>query len=881
MTERSVTTDTVQPISELFNASTSALWATTYNIDLTLFNEFLFSRLGDSPHNVVVLADDRRLAASLQRVPPEKTDTLSVVNRRWLLRGVRVGQHAFHPKSYLAVSRNQATLLVGSGNLSSAGLDDGREVFTTFRSGDPVGDDAIAGWRAWMRQLVEMVNDATLAERFQDLDDRLPALPAVPAAGALLHNLETPIADQFISRVMAESDGLVSELLLTAPFYDNHANAVARLLTNLKPVRVKVFVTGTTSVDGSHLTKQLVASGVQVEISLYEPDQFVHAKLVGVISGQHGWLLSGSANLSMAALTRAAHNGGNVELAVLSSIDPNQVSEAFLPPDMTTVSGSLETLGSLQPAPDEEVSSFAVQLITASTTAEGYVELRSDPCAQADWLLDDLTEPKPLRIESSGRVITTVPISGRLVQLVGTDDTILSNRVVVDDPTSLRAVLTAKDAQSASDNPIEFSGRDFEYPLAQALLWMHRHFVMDVTEMLAASPTGGVSPGESNEQAEDDLWERLEREQLAGDPRANTYARMWTRDSLYGTDPIIELLEILRDRTPAEITPPRVDLSLLSQLLEQQPSQPIRRWKTSTRIRVRARNVLSRWADAQTDPRLVWVDPLAPAGNFVAISKFFAYLRINLAQDAEHVEFTEEDLDDLWLRWLRTLVGTGQGDGWLDQLDDADLLIARTHVLESMLEETTALCWLAVQTGIANRQRIIAWRPVLNAALTHGLIDPTKTVARYLTEVTGHTLTSDHIGDRLQHVIGFIDDELWCDGAIEDLALETLELRASPGSRHFQVRVDVRGVSDPLMDPRVPRLIVAVRQYRGCDGVALYDADNGWRVVAANGRPIGYMSSATSKEPDNSLDRIDEGVLEHLAGTGGVLGNLFSTPESA
>ena len=132
------TTAAVQPIAELFVSTATALWATTYGIDLALFSEFLRPRLGEPPLNVTVLADHRRLAASLQRIPVERTDTLATVNRSWLLRGVRT-TGAFHPKSYLAVTGRHATLLVGSGNLSTDGLDEGKEVFTTFRSGTRSG----------------------------------------------------------------------------------------------------------------------------------------------------------------------------------------------------------------------------------------------------------------------------------------------------------------------------------------------------------------------------------------------------------------------------------------------------------------------------------------------------------------------------------------------------------------------------------------------------------------------------------------------------------------------------------------------------------------------------------------------------------------------
>ena len=272
---------TVQPVAELFTGDASALWATSYTIDLALFNEFLLGRLGDPPLNIAVLADQRRLAAGLARIPAERTDTLAAVNRRWLLRGIRTGG-AFHPKSYLKVAGNRATLLVGSGNLSVGGLDEGREVFTTFRSGTPVGGAAITAWQSWMRRLVGLVGDTTLAERFQDLEARIPRPSAVAPAvkSPLLHNLDTPIADQLAAAV-AEARASVEELWLSAPFYDADAAAVGALLDVLTPARVRVFVTRSTSVNGDRLAERLAASGAQVTVTGYEPDRFVHAKLIG------------------------------------------------------------------------------------------------------------------------------------------------------------------------------------------------------------------------------------------------------------------------------------------------------------------------------------------------------------------------------------------------------------------------------------------------------------------------------------------------------------------------------------------------------------------------------------------------------------------------
>jgi hypothetical protein len=313
-----------------------------------------------------------------------------------------------------------------------------------------------------------------------------------------------------------------------------------------------------------------------------------------------------------------------------------------------------------------------VRLVTATAARDGRVEVVSEPTAEPTWHLDDLYDHQPLSVEPSGRVLTAGPLTGRLVQLVDADGRVLSNRVVVDDPPALAAALASGPARPGADQPPELAAGDLDTPLAQALLRLHRTLVMDVNELTGAAPTGGVAAGEAGDQADDELWERLEREQIARDLRSATYARIWNRAGL-GAEPVIELLETLRARTPAEPS----GRSLLSVLLDHRDddadrphdTDPARRWKTSTRIRVRARNLLRRWADAQTDPRLAWVHPLAPAGNFVEIVEMLAHLRLERASRPERVELTEGDLDEIWLRWLRPFVGTGNGDGWLDHLD--------------------------------------------------------------------------------------------------------------------------------------------------------------------------------------------------------------------
>ena len=809
----------IQPVIELFTGDVIALWATTYNVDLALFNEFLLPRLGEPPLNVVVLADRHRLAASLARIPPERADTLAAVNRRWLLRGLRPGGQTFHPKTYLAVSRNSVTLLVGSGNLSTDGLDEGREVFTRFHSASAVGAVAIETWRRWMRRLVAMANDIVLAERFRDLEDRLPAQGAVAPVleTPLLHNLDLPIAAQLASAVKEGAADTVEEMLLAAPYYDDDGAAVGRLLHDLAPRRVRIYVTSSTSVNGDRLVERLAGSGADVQIVAFEPDEFVHAKLVGVVVGAQGWLLSGSANISRAGLTCAPGEHGNVELAVLAAMEPEGVHAAFTPPDMEVVPRNLDSLLTLRFEADPEPDLPTVRLISATNIGEDRVSVLVEPSAQDGWFLDDLVIRRPLVLEANGRVVTDGPIAGRLVQVVDAAGALLSNRVVVDDPLALAAALTSALGHPVSDLPPELTTGDLDTPLAQALVWLHRNLVMDVSERASSAPTGGVGGDEEEDQADDAFWERLEREQLAHDPRASTYSRTWRQDGLGGNESILELLEVLAARTPSQPTPAAPGRSLLGHLLDDLGKQkkiegPIRRWKTASRVRVRARNILRRWAAAQTDPRLVWVDPLAPGGNFAMIAGTLASLRLKLSVDPS-IELTDEDIDDLWMRWLRPFVGTGQGDGWLDHLDPAGVAIARTRLPGWLPEMAAAMCWLLVRPGLHERERIIGLQPVLAAALHHHLVEPTDETARYLSVIAGRLITLAEVDDRLLKVDQYIDDDLWCARMASELGIHKLVLQASPGSASVQVRLDVSDIDDPLIDPCVPRLVVAARQY--------------------------------------------------------------------
>jgi hypothetical protein len=864
----------VKPIAELFRVEAVALWATTYNVDLALFNEYLLGRLGDAPLNAVVLADRDRLDATLDAVPAERVDSLGPVNRRWLLRGARIGAGRFHPKSYLAVTPRSAKLLVGSGNLSTTGLDAGREVFSAFVAGTPHGDAALRTWREWMRRLISSVDDTLLADRFTDLEQRLPK-PSAPTAvtdSPLWHNLDRPLAAQFCDTVLART-GTIDELIVTAPFFDEEGEALGRLADRLQPRRLTVYLARSTNVNGRRLAARLAGTGAEVETLAYLPDRFTHAKLVGVVAGAEGWLLSGSANLSHAALTLPA-GPGNVELAVFAAVSADILRRAFLPPEVTAERRPLASLQELTyTAATDDPGARPVRLVRATALADGRVHVLTEPAADGTWRLADHVSSQVLLPDGRGAT-TAGPLGGPLVHVVDSTGVVVSNHAVIEHLDALHRVLQVGE-RTGSGRPRELTETDLETPLGQALQFLHRNVVMDVAERAGAGGGSDVTREEAASGAgDDDLWDRLEREKLGRDPRAGTYIRLLGQragDGAGVAEPLIELLEAMRDRAPSEAAPTG-RVSLLQFIARASGVGTGARWSATARVRVRARNVLRRWAAAQTDPRLSWVDPLAPLGNLPMIAAIFGQLWCHNAVPGAVVELTADDLDDLWARWFRPFVGTGQGDGWLDHVDLEEEGI-RDRLAGDFARSVTALCWLAIRPGPGRRERVVAWQPYLQAAFDMGLVDIAEDTVEFLA-ATGHVVDAARVEADFLEALDFIDDALWCDQRAAALGLIQLTLEATSAGQRTSVRLRVNGVEDPLNDPRIPSLVVAVRQYRSTDSVALFGADHDWRIVAATGEPLLFKAGLGAPLLESSP--LEVGTVDQLAVANGILADLFS-----
>lgn len=469
--------------------------------------------------------------------------------------------------------------------------------------------------------------------------------------------------------------------------------------------------------------------------------------------------------------------------------------------------------------------------------------------------------------------------------------------------------------RAGADRPAELQAAHLDCPLGRALLWMHRNLVMDVDDGCpSASQRAGRPAGDGAGEAE-----CLEREHLGCDPRTATYGPLLARTArsrpagLDGEEgcpePVVELIRSMRglslegpDGTDATAgteaspqaaepggagvagAPPLFDLLVGRDVPPPDVVGSGRRWRTDARILDRARALLERWAAAQDDRRLTWVHPDAPMANMTAVAAVLARTcAVSFASGGgpRRGDLSENDLLGLWARWLTAFVGTGRGDGWLERAgltaDDV-----RERLDPDFRGLATALCWLAVRPGNDLRPRLVAWQALFTQAMERGLLHASPLACGLVSHIAGRPTTRGEIEAQLQASVKFVSDDLWCERTAERFELRSLELETVSTHQAVQVRLVVRGMRDPLTDPRIPQLVAATRRYRRCDGVAVHAGDLGWRLAFISGAEVAYRPGAGPRAGALLLSEpVNPGTVEQLAATGGVVADLFTAAQIA
>ncbi|MFD0403726.1 hypothetical protein [Kitasatospora sp. NPDC127116] len=293
----------------------SELLLLSYTVDLQLLEKFALGPARAAGARVTVLGDADHLVLDPRSARLPGRDYLA---------GPAAAPAAFHPKLFVVAGPERATVAIGSGNTTVAGWCTNHELWTVLRSTAQGTPALFSDLAAWLRELpcsrVAMMPPlATALNRTADLlDQRVAAAPVVEQEARFVSSLHRPIIEQL-------PEGPVAELTVSAPFHDPGATALARLVARLKPRRLTVcYQEHGTELDGPAVSALLRQHGGELRREARKSPfdgRYRHGKLIEwAVDGQR-WALTGSPNLSAAALLRAVPDGGNCEIGVIAPAD--------------------------------------------------------------------------------------------------------------------------------------------------------------------------------------------------------------------------------------------------------------------------------------------------------------------------------------------------------------------------------------------------------------------------------------------------------------------------------------------------------------------------------------------------------------------------------
>jgi HKD family nuclease len=781
---------------QLLARNVRGFWATSYSFGLKLFDQYLLRKLSQNTINAVVLADHGKVSEVWEHLPANEHYLARRVGSRYLLRGVQVpGGGAFHPKTYLLVRASDATLIVGSGNLTRDGIDGGREVFTSF-STEREGDlPSLRAWAAWMSRLVQAQDDALLRERWKALRDACPWILGSTDGSAFLVNDERTLLEQLTNRLPAT----VRELHVTAPFFDRHAQALDELISATAPGRVVLYAGAGMSVDGPSLAGVL-GKASSVRLFSYEPRTFVHAKLIGAVGDEEqSTLLIGSPNLSRAALTlTSAAEHGNSETAVISHGSADQVRAVFQGSELELIERSLSSLDALEFEDDPPTATRPLVLRNATWLTDGHVAFNWQGSGGLPTDVSLVWDENTAGVPVNHTGVTSERIDDRdplplLCWLADAEGGAISNRAPIDDPVALHDALTGTDRKTTS-RPSELEGLQMS-PLVRLALWAHDKFIFDLDDTAAIRRANDAAAENAGDQDVSDFWDKYARAELEYDARTHSYRPLGAGRS--GTaGPVDELLRELQTLLHASPDAPHPVLRVLTSAVQgtEEPSAGTP-WTMDARQRVRAYNLLNRWCDAVADPRHALISPDAPVINYQTLLSVLLLAWVHEALDEDH-------LRRLLLKLLKAFIGAADGQGFLGRAEEELRVAALEHLDVFMVEVAAGLVAAALGPGTPWLEEIYDWQPVLARGIECGTILPGDWSGIVVGRITGEPMTSSDIDELLSRRLDFIDDETWCARLAAELELKRIELdlhrQATVGTS-----VSVYGPTDPLHDGRL------------------------------------------------------------------------------
>ncbi|MDP3000020.1 MAG: phospholipase D-like domain-containing protein [Bryobacterales bacterium] len=241
----------------------------------------------------------------------------------------------FHPKAVLLSGPSEATLCVGSGNLTFGGWRENAEHWLRFE----IGEDGPAPFAAFQEYLRLILRRVALSEQVQtDIEEAFDPATRTWAAGLGQPGqlLGRPSSGPSLLGQMFEQldTAAVDRVTVCSPYFDDDGAALAAIIGHAASAEVSLLVQpGRTGLKEAAWSRNAGAAHLRSVTFQREDDQrtrevFIHAKFYAFKQGDHVTVFVGSANCSRAALLIPGEQG-NAELLAVQRMDSDEFRDRF------------------------------------------------------------------------------------------------------------------------------------------------------------------------------------------------------------------------------------------------------------------------------------------------------------------------------------------------------------------------------------------------------------------------------------------------------------------------------------------------------------------------------------------------------------------------
>lgn len=287
---------------------------TTFNFEISYFERTILNSLYDKNiRNIELFVD----ADELEKAVSESMD--NNLNRKYIANPIRINS-AFHPKVVLLLGEEKAKLIVSSANIKTSGYTLNNEIYNVFEySKDNTENlnlinDAITFFEklnamAYYQdtQIFNKINDLIYRHRKSDNNDI-----------KLIQNLESPVITQ-LKNIITDK---VESIDIAVPYYDNELLAYKDLSTTFECTNINLYLQNglsTFPIDYNDANGIVRPDKLNIYLKLKNNGKknFYHGKVFRINTENSSFVLYGSSNCTLSALSKTYHDGGNIECNIL------------------------------------------------------------------------------------------------------------------------------------------------------------------------------------------------------------------------------------------------------------------------------------------------------------------------------------------------------------------------------------------------------------------------------------------------------------------------------------------------------------------------------------------------------------------------------------